>query len=286
MYTIRTMSRADLDIAVEWAANEGWNPGRGDAESFYVTDPKGFMVGCLGDKPIACISAVKYPPDFGFLGFYIVAPEYRGRGYGLQLWQAAMARVQGGNIGLDGVVEQQANYRKSGFHLAWRNVRYRGAGPQSRVDSGSISGKLVTLSPLAGHTLTEIADYDRQLFPARREAFLKSWVAQPGAVALGAVTGGKLCGYAVMRPCREGYKVGPLFAESSSIAEKLLGGLTARLAPEMPFFLDIPEPNPAAKQLVAAHGMQKVFETARMYTGPVPDIPHHKVFGVTTFELG
>jgi hypothetical protein len=29
-----------------------------------------------------------------------------------------------------------------------------------------------------------------------------------------------------------------------------------------------------------------VFGCARMYLGPVPDIAHGRVFGVTTFELG
>jgi hypothetical protein len=32
--------------------------------------------------------------------------------------------------------------------------------------------------------------------------------------------------------------------------------------------------------------MQPVFETARMYTGPDPDIDLQTVFGVTSFELG
>ena len=57
----------------------------------------------------AGISAVRYPEDFGFIGLYIVVPEQRGRGYGIQLWNAAMQRLAGCNIGLDGVIEQQEN---------------------------------------------------------------------------------------------------------------------------------------------------------------------------------
>jgi len=34
------------------------------------------------------------------------------------------------------------------------------------------------------------------------------------------------------------------------------------------------------------HGMQKVFETARMYTGQPPAVPIGCIFGVTSFELG
>jgi hypothetical protein len=33
-------------------------------------------------------------------------------------------------------------------------------------------------------------------------------------------------------------------------------------------------------------GLSPVFETARMYTGPIPSLQIARVFGVTTFELG
>ena len=38
--------------------------------------------------------------------------------------------------------------------------------------------------------------------------------------------------------------------------------------------------------LVNRHHMEKVFETARMYTGQKPGIDTDGIFGVTTFELG
>ena len=40
------------------------------------------------------------------------------------IWNAAMDSLAGRNVGLDGVVAQQDNYRKSGFRLAYRNVRF------------------------------------------------------------------------------------------------------------------------------------------------------------------
>ena len=41
------MTRAELDIGIGWAADEGWNPGLHDADSFYATDPGGFLIGRL-----------------------------------------------------------------------------------------------------------------------------------------------------------------------------------------------------------------------------------------------
>jgi len=69
-YCIRRMTRRELDIALDWAAAEGWNPGINDGNCFYAADAGGFLAGFLGDKMIASISAVKYGKSFSFIGFY------------------------------------------------------------------------------------------------------------------------------------------------------------------------------------------------------------------------
>jgi len=278
-YVIRTMTRAEIDTAVDWAAAEGWNPGLHDADCFHAADPAGFFVGMLGDEAIASISAVKYGDSFGFVGFYIVKQGYRGRGYGLRIWNAAIATLQRRNIGLDGVLDQQENYRKSGFALAYRNIRYQGvgAGTQQRDDD------IVPLSTLA---FDEIVGYDQAFFPDDRLRFLERWIAQRGVVAVGVLDQRRLAGYGVMRPCRSGYKIGPLFADSFELAERLFGFFRAKVPASQPIFLDIPEVNRRAVDLVERHAMSAAFETARMYTGDFPRLPIDRLFGVTTFELG
>jgi GNAT superfamily N-acetyltransferase len=278
-YVIRSMTREEIDTAIDWAAAEGWNPGLRDAECFHAADPGGFFVGMLDDQPIATISAVKYGRSFGFVGFYIVKPEHRGKGYGLRIWNAAIASLRRRNIGLDGVVDQQENYRKSGFAPAYRNVRYQGVGSGTRRGDNDI----VALATLA---FDEIVRYDRMFFPDDRLRFLEHWVARPGSIAAGILDKRRLAGYGVMRECRSGYKVGPLFADSSELAERLFGFFRAQVPPSLPIFLDIPEVNRAALDLVERHSMSAVFETARMYTDEFPRLPIGRLFGVTTFELG
>ncbi len=95
--------------AVDWAAAEGWNPGLDDLAAFRAADPDGLILGRVGGRPVASISAVRYGERFGFLGFYIVVPEAWGAGHGLAVWQAAMARFGDRIVGLDGVVAQQDN---------------------------------------------------------------------------------------------------------------------------------------------------------------------------------
>ena len=92
-------------------------------------------------------------------------------------------------------------------------------------------------------------------------------------------------GYGVLRACREGFKIGPLFADDEETAERLFAGLIAR-APGARVFLDTPEANPAAVALAARHAMAPAFETARMYRNGAPRMRLDRCFGVTTFELG
>jgi ribosomal protein S18 acetylase RimI-like enzyme len=273
------MKRDEIEIALDWAATEGWNPGLNDASCFHAADPQGFLLGLQGDEPVATISVVKYGADFGFLGLYIVKPGFRGRGLGLALWQAGMSSLAGRNVGLDGVPAQQDNYCKSGFALAWRNIRQEGVG-------GGEAPADYRLVPLAAVPFGILHAYDQRFFPADRSAFLRCWIGQPGSAAIGFAERERLKGYGVLRPCREGYKIGPLFADDPAIAEILFLALKARAGAGDKIYLDTPEANPQALALARRHSMKVVFETARMYTKGAPPLPMHQLYGVTTFELG
>jgi GNAT superfamily N-acetyltransferase len=177
---VRKMTEADLALTLEWTAAEGWNPGVHDARCFHAADPEGFLLGELDGQPIGCVSAVGYGSGFGFLGLYIVKAEFRGRGFGLQLWRAAMDHFGDRVTGLDGVVAQQENYRKSGFQLAFRNIRQQGLGGGAAPPG---------LTHLAAVPMGEIMRYDETAFPAPRPEFLEAWIRQPQAAALGIVEG-------------------------------------------------------------------------------------------------
>lgn len=275
-FIVRNMAPGEVDLAVEWAASEGWNPGLHDGPCFWSADPNGFFVGEQRGEPVACLSAVAYDERFGFIGLYIVKPEFRGKGFGLRVWQHGLRYLAGRTIGLDGVVAQQANYRKSGFQLAYRNIRFQG------VVQGAARSNLLSMQDLP---FAQLLAYDRECFSAARARFLAVWIAQPDSIALAAVRDGHIAGYGVLRRCRAGCKIGPLFADSEQIANDLFESLVAN-APGETVVLDVPEVNPAAVVLAERHGMTSVFETARMYTQNPPAIPVGRVFGVTSFELG
>jgi Acetyltransferase (GNAT) domain len=179
-------------------------------------------------------------------------------------------------LGLDGVIAQQANYRKSGFNLAYRNIRHQGEG------GGAEPSGLLDLSTV---TFDQIVRYDETVFPTARPSFLRCWIRQLQGAAFGIIGEQRLEGYGVLRAGRCGFKIGPLFADDLQIADALFQSLASRV-PGKPLFIDTPESNPAAVELAKRHGMKPVFETARMYTKGCPAGRIDHCFGVTTFELG
>ncbi len=281
-FVIRSMTMDDLDLAILWAAQEGWNPGLCDSEPFRAADPEGFLMGVLDGLPIAAISAVRYGAGFGFIGFYIVKTEFRGQGFGFALWKAAMARLKDRVIGLDGVLAQQDKYRHSGFKLAHCNIRFEGVVVHEEP-SATDDARIVPLCEVA---LSDLAAYDRQCFPEPRTEFLSAWISQPGTIALAVMRQNQIIGYGVARPCRVGWKIGPLFANLPQIAERLLEALQLNMPLEEPFFIDVSGSNATAISWVEKRGLSKVFETVRMYHGLSPTIDHNRIFGITSFELG
>jgi GNAT superfamily N-acetyltransferase len=275
----RTMTREEVSVAVNWAATEGWNPGLADAECFWPVDPEGFFCAEADGKIVGTVSMVNYDDRFSFAGFYVVDPAYRAHGIGMELYHYSLRHAGSRVVGADGVVAMVGKYEKAGdLYLHYNNSRYEGIGG-ARMPEGLI--------PLKDVRFADLLEYDTAHFPARREKFLRCWIAQKGHVGLARLDpGGKILGYGVRRVCQTGHKIGPLFACDRATAELILDGLITGIPAEK-YYLDIPVPNAAAVAMVQDRKMTPVFFTARLYNtkDPVP-LPLDEIFGVTTFELG
>ena len=279
---IRNMQRIELDVLVEWAADEGWNPGLHDADIFWATDPRGFIAAEIDGELVGGGSIVSYNGQYGFMGFFIVHPRHRGLGLGSRLWHERLNRLiarldEPAVIGMDGVFDMQSYYAKGGFRFFGRDLRYQG--------EGKVFPELAHVIPLSEISFDAVNAYDQAHFPAQRSEFLKLWIEYPESHANAVIRDGELAGFAVLRPCRSGFKIGPLFADDLEAAKSLYQRLSSQV-PGEPIFLDIPEDNPSAVSLVNEQGMTQVFGCAKMYYGSAPALPIHKIFGVTTFELG
>lgn len=274
---IRKMSQEEAGFAIEMAAAEGWNPGIHDGELFYEADHEGFFIAELEGKPVGCASAVAYDDSFGFFGLYVVKPEFRKKGIGMKLTEKCLEYLGDRNIGLDGVVENEKKYQQvMKFRSSYSNLRFEGRG------GGEVPDGLIKISEVP---FEKLLVYDRKMFPAPRSGFLEKWVNQPDSYAFAALEAGDLKGYGVIRKCRVGYKIGPLFADNPDTAEGIFRALRASV-PEETIYLDVPEPNKKAVEIAKRYHMNVMFKTIRMYSRKETDIRLDRVYGVTSFELG
>ncbi len=276
------LNQSQVHLLLEWAALEGWNPGLHDADLFYDTDPEGFYGFFDGNELIAGGALVSYSSAFGFMGLFIVKPEYRGNGLGRDLWylrrDLLLSRLNpGAPIGMDGVVGMQAFYSKGGFQLAFKDERYE--------ITGATMERHPEVMPLQASDMSHLLEMDLQCFGYNRSAFLQAWLLQPDAKVFQFGTGDAFGGFIVMRKARSGWKIGPLFSASETTANALLKACMDAV-PGDKMYLDTPGSNPAARELAKKHGGQFIFECGRMYLGNAPALPMEMIYGITSFELG
>ena len=275
------MTAQEVPVLVGWASREGWNPGLADARIAWDYDPGAFIALRHGGELVGGGSILSYEGRFGFMGLFIVRADHRSQGLGRQLWtyrrDHLRQRLQPGSIiGMDGVLAMVPFYERGGFQCSSLDLRFEGAGAGSESPG---------VFPLSDVSFEEVDRYDRLHVPAPRTGFLKRWIGQLGAHAVGVGVGGRLTGYGVMRPCEIGFKVGPLFADDPAGAEQLLVTLVSR-ARGGRIQLDVPESNPHALALARSLRFEESFRCARLYLGGIPALPVERIFGVTSFEFG
>lgn len=282
---IASRENGGLQFIFENASKESWEPGVYDLPVFAAVDPNGFFVGFLNGRIIGCVSGVKFDEYYGFVGYYIVIPEYRGKGYGIQLFKHAMTYLGQRNIGLDGVPEQVANYRKSGFNASYEDSRYRGVG-LGEIDISHLRDVVPSYTIDIG----QLSSFDRRYFPAARESWIALWsnnsIADISSYAC--VDHGDVIGYGVIRRSISGYRLGPLYATNFDTAKKLLTVLRSKVSTSDAIFIDIPECNSYALMLMSDPDVSFTYlwGCTRMFTKEEPNVDNSGVYGLSSLELG
>ncbi|KAA2314306.1 GNAT family N-acetyltransferase [Pseudooceanicola sediminis] len=284
---IRTAQPQDLHMLLDWAAEEGWNPGLGDAQAFHAADPGGFFIAERAGAPVAGIAVINHNPRQAFLGLYLCRPEWRGRGVGFSLWQHAVAHAGMRSIGLDGVAAQQENYARSGFLRQGATQRFEGRfeGHFEGSGGGAPPGEQPTrqgIRPLAAGEIKAMIALDAAAGGVPRPAFLSGWLGRSSVRRT--VVRDDLGGFATIRQCRNGVKIGPVIAPNAAAAMMLIRAACAEL-PGAPVTVDLPEANEGLRALLLAAGFVMTFETARMYRGAPPE-GDARMQAIATMELG
>ena len=286
---IKALQRSDIPIIIGWARNEGFAPGRGDFEIYRNTDRQGMWMGWIGSSPVGCISAIRYNEEYGFVGLYLVAEKWRGQGYGRALWNKAIDHLSGlPCIGLEAAESMRAVYQRHGFQPSSTTTRWQLISDGStRKPRTSLKG--FNLVPGSGISEAEVQMYDAHREPSPRPHFLHLWLThKAGSVFALADQAGKCHGFGRIRPSLlrkgEGWRIGPLMADTPEGASHLLSGLIAKH--EGVIWIDSPGLNQQADQILEESGFSPIGKTIRMYKGFPPSGSIDEVYGLACLELG
>ncbi len=290
---IRPLKPNDIPRVTQWSRAEGFAPGAGDVGIYRHTDRQGLWVGCLGGQPIGCIAGVRYNASYGFIGLFLVLKEHRGNGYGVKLWEHALDHlIDLPCIGLEAAPDRIHDYSGWGFEPSSTTTRWQWVGDGNLLgDISSSNCELDGLTILEGKSIPSriVQTYDAQREPSPRPHFLSDWLNHPAGRVLALVDDSEKChGFGRIRPCLlrrgEGWRIGPLLADTPKLAELLLRQLI-RSHPGVVLF-DAPGKNPFASQLLRRLGFEETSQTLRMYKGSQPPISMNDVYGLACLELG
>lgn len=274
---IAPMNVDELRMVLGWAAQEGWNPGLADATAFHAADHEGFFLARLRDEPVAAISVVNHDTQNSFLGLYLCRPEWRGKGIGYRTWTHALKHAGGRSVGLDGVPDQEENYRKSGFVRVGQSLRYVGRWEARKSDR---------VRALEVEDIPRLIKLDAAANGFARPSFMVAWLAPFKGLREARILkrDGQIAGFATWRACGEGTKIGPVVAPDTSSALELIADIAA-MRGEGPLIVDLPEDNAVLRLELEAAGFDVPFVTARMYRGKVPQTGD-MLQAIATMELG
>ena len=289
---IRTQEEFE-GIIINAMVKEGWGPGLKDAECFMACDPTAAFVGELNGKPICCATMAKYGDSYAFGGCYIVSKEFRGKGYGNKLYDACMASVKHfPSIALISGLKREEINKHNGFRSVFYGAFFVFNIPTTITCFSETSNRSpVQIKRIEEVNIRALFMYDTTVFGFERHAFLSKWLRMIGSHARVAIDSeGSIVGYTVARPTfiKESYKIGPLFADSELIAEKLLKAVFEELlrqgkpAP----VVCIDAPTEKATKLYERLQGKRSFELVYMVMNDLPDACFAKWFGYTTVQFG
>lgn len=275
---IRPLEQREICRAQEWAIAEGWNPGPCDPFVFELADPGSLLTLEVRGHLAGAISAVRFSPRFGHLGFFVVAPPYRRSAHAWHLLQAGFERLGERTIGGDGVPEHVRAYSRAGLKPHHVTVSYNGVAPSfPRPWHAGVQ----VMRDIARNQLTA---YDTESAGFSRAAFLSAWTGLPASLTLGIYRSGRLSGFGVARRCHQGVRLGPFQADDPEMADALFDAL-AGFAPGETITIDCPETNVEAARLARKKGLVPGETTVRLYRGHPPPERPERIYSLMSFSL-
>ena len=193
-------------------------------------------------------------------------------------------------VGLEAASHLITNYAEWGFKTSSQTIRWQlfnaedGLSAQAVLDPqdlNTVSGPEIPLEA--------IKKYDSEREFTARPHFLSQWLEHPSGKVIALIDKYNHChGFARIRPCLlpagEGWRIGPILADSPVLAKVLI--LNLLIEHKGVILIDSPERNHNAQSLLSSLGFREISATTRMYKGSHKAVLTKDVYGLACLELG
>ncbi|HEX7896725.1 MAG TPA: GNAT family N-acetyltransferase [Planctomycetota bacterium] len=254
----------DLAAAVALSTQAGWNQTPEDWRRILALSPDGCFAGRLDGRLVATATSAAPAPGIQWIGMVLVDREMRGRGFGTLLLDRALAHARRAEVvGLDATDQGRPLYLKMGFHDVAPIDRWGGALSQN--------------GPSVSCPIERVLEIDREALGVDRSALLRRLAGEPDVRLLASDDG-----YALLRPGRTVWHLGPMVAADPAPLLRAAGGLLRGA----PLIVDVPR-RPELEAVFAAQGLSILRRLTRMTWGvPRSALLAARAAAAVSFEWG
>jgi ribosomal protein S18 acetylase RimI-like enzyme len=282
---LRPFTPADIPVATQLKNIAGWNQTESDWRGYLEFEPDGCFVAEAGGQPAGTATAISYGDRFGWIGMVLVHPDFRRFGIGTALLRHTIDYLQRRGtrcVKLDATPMGKKVYVPMGFREEYDLTRYEGVAPATDV----IRGGDARVRTLGAGEWDEVVAFDAPVFGAERARVLRSLSRRNPDLCFVARGPAGVTGYLIAREGQNAVQLGPWVAREPATAEGLLRAFLQRVKGRR-VFVDVPQPNAPARDLMEKLGFTVQRGFTRMHLGENrhPGIPA-QVFGTSGAEKG
>ncbi|WP_276256434.1 GNAT family N-acetyltransferase [Halomontanus rarus] len=286
MFELRSLTADDLEDAMELSTQAGWNQIDADWERFLARCPEGCFAGTVDGDLVATTTVSTYGDDVSWIGMVLVDEAHRSQGYGSRMFERGLeyAREHGGDIvGLDATHLGEPIYQKYGFEGVTTVYRWQGSVDEpTDTDDRERDGRV---EPLTAQDLDAVCEFDQSHVETDRSDLLRTLVAESDVRGFYSRGSNGIDGYAVVRPGRRNWQIGPVVTADPSATESLLRNISTSFDGR-DVIVDAPDRDAVSSSLDAI-GLSRERELVRMtYPEPEPALLTDSVRAFVDFAFG
>jgi GNAT superfamily N-acetyltransferase len=259
-----SFDRTHIECFLSCAKAEGWITDQQEIEFLLHAYPEGCLVCLDHDRPAGFITAIRYLKS-AWVGNLLVLPEYRCRGIGRALMQKVLQVLDSRGcetVWLTASADGAPLYGTLGFKQIDTVQRWRG------------SGTTALQGTRPGYTAT-VATMDCMGWGDERRSIFDNLSKNCCSVTAHD-------GFMVRTPGVDGLHIGPWGAVSGEAAAALLGAALAGDGTGGEIYLDSPENNHAAGEILLSGGFTVTGSTLLMYRGREPEYRPEYIYSLAS----